>query len=171
MKLWQKDNTATSALIENFTVGNDKDFDILLAKYDVQGSIAHVKMLGEVGLMTREEANTAIRGLEEIAHDIEAGKFKIEDGVEDIHSQVELLLTQRVGEAGKKIHAGRSRNDQVAVDIKLYVKAEMLSIRSEVKELFDLLIAQSEKYKDYLLPGYTHLQIAMPSSFGLWFGA
>jgi argininosuccinate lyase (EC 4.3.2.1) len=102
MKLWQKDNTATSALIENFTVGNDKDFDILLAKYDVQGSIAHVKMLGEVGLMTREEANTAIRGLEEIAHDIEAGKFKIEDGVEDIHSQVELLLTQRVGEAGKK---------------------------------------------------------------------
>ena len=171
MKLWQKDNTATSALIESFTVGNDKDFDILLAKYDVQGSIAHVKMLGEVGLMTREESNTAIRGLEEIAHDIEAGKFKIEEGVEDIHSQVELLLTQRIGDAGKKIHSGRSRNDQVAVDIKLYVKAELLSIRSEVKELFDLLIAQSEKYKDRLLPGYTHLQIAMPSSFGLWFGA
>lgn len=171
MKLWQKDNTATSALIESFTVGNDKDFDILLAKYDVQGSIAHVKMLGEVGLMTREESNTAIRGLEEIAHDIEAGKFKIEEGIEDIHSQVELLLTQRIGEAGKKIHSGRSRNDQVAVDIKLYVKAELLSVRSEVKELFDLLIAQSEKYKDRLLPGYTHLQIAMPSSFGLWFGA
>jgi argininosuccinate lyase len=171
MKLWQKENTATSALIETFTVGNDKDFDILLAKYDVQGSIAHVKMLGEVGLMTREESNTAIRGLEEIAHDIEAGKFAIEEGVEDIHSQVELLLTQRIGEAGKKIHSGRSRNDQVAVDIKLYVKAELLSVRSEVKELFDLLIAQSEKYKDKLLPGYTHLQIAMPSSFGLWFGA
>jgi argininosuccinate lyase len=171
MKLWQKDNTATSALIETFTVGNDKEFDILLAKYDVQGSIAHVKMLGEVGLMTREESNTAIRGLEEIAHDIEAGKFAIEEGVEDIHSQVELLLTQRIGDAGKKIHSGRSRNDQVAVDIKLYVKAELLSIRSEVKELFDLLVAQSEKYKDRLLPGYTHLQIAMPSSFGLWFGA
>jgi argininosuccinate lyase len=171
MKLWQKDNTATSALIETFTVGNDKEFDILLAKYDVQGSIAHVKMLGEVGLMTREESNTAIRGLEEIAHDIEAGKFAIEEGVEDIHSQVELLLTQRIGEAGKKIHSGRSRNDQVALDIKLYVKAELLAIRSEVKELFDLLIAQSEKYKDRLLPGYTHLQIAMPSSFGLWFGA
>jgi argininosuccinate lyase len=171
MKLWQKDNTATSALIETFTVGNDKEFDILLAKYDVQGSIAHVKMLGEVGLMTREESNTAIRGLEEIAHDIEAGKFAIEEGVEDIHSQVELLLTQRIGEAGKKIHSGRSRNDQVAVDIKLYVKAELLAVRTEVKELFDLLIAQSEKYKDRLLPGYTHLQIAMPSSFGLWFGA
>jgi argininosuccinate lyase len=171
MKLWQKENTATSALIETFTVGNDKNFDILLAKYDVQGSIAHVKMLGEVGLMTREESNTAIRGLEEIAHDIEGGKFAIEEGVEDIHSQVELLLTQRIGEAGKKIHSGRSRNDQVAVDIKLYVKAELLSVRSEVKELFDLLIAQSEKYKDKLLPGYTHLQIAMPSSFGLWFGA
>lgn len=171
MKLWQKDNTATSALIETFTVGNDKEFDILLAKYDVQGSIAHVKMLGEVGLMTREESNTAIRGLEEIAHDIEAGKFAIEEGVEDIHSQVELLLTQRIGEAGKKIHSGRSRNDQVAVDIKLYVKAELLAVRTEVKELFDLLISQSEKYRDRLLPGYTHLQIAMPSSFGLWFGA
>lgn len=171
MKLWQKDNTSTSGLIEQFTVGRDKEFDILLAKYDVQGSIAHVKMLGEVGLMTREESNTAIRGLTEIAHDIEAGKFQIEEGVEDIHSQVELLLTQRIGEAGKKIHSGRSRNDQVAVDIKLYVKAELLSVRSEVKELFDLLISQSEKYKDRLLPGYTHLQIAMPSSFGLWFGA
>jgi argininosuccinate lyase len=171
MKLWQKDNTSTSALIEEFTVGRDKEFDILLAKYDVQGSIAHVKMLGEVGLMTREESNTAIRGLEEIAHDIQAGKFAIEEGVEDIHSQVELLLTQRIGEAGKKIHSGRSRNDQVAVDIKLYIKAELFSIRTEAKELFDLLIAQSEKFRDRLLPGYTHLQIAMPSSFGLWFGA
>jgi argininosuccinate lyase len=171
MKLWQKDNTSTSELIEQFTVGRDKEFDILLAKFDVQGSIAHVKMLGEVGLMTKDEALTAIRGLEEIAHDIEAGKFTIEEGVEDIHSQVELLLTQRIGEAGKKIHSGRSRNDQVAVDIKLYIKAELLSVRNEVKETFDLLIAQSEKFKDRLLPGYTHLQIAMPSSFGLWFGA
>jgi argininosuccinate lyase len=171
MKLWQKDNTATSALIETFTVGNDKDFDILLARYDVQGSIAHVKMLGEVGLMTKDESYTAIKGLEDITRDINEGKFKIEEGVEDVHSQVELLLTQRIGEAGKKIHSGRSRNDQVAVDIKLYVRAELLSVQSEVKQLFDLLIAQSEKYKTYLLPGYTHLQIAMPSSFGLWFGA
>jgi argininosuccinate lyase len=171
MKLWQKDNTATSALIETFTVGNDKDFDILLARYDVQGSIAHVKMLGEVGLMTKDESYTAIKGLEDITRDIDEGKFKIEEGVEDVHSQVELLLTQRIGEAGKKIHSGRSRNDQVAVDIKLYVRAELLSVRSEVKQLFDLLIAQSEKYKTHLLPGYTHLQIAMPSSFGLWFGA
>lgn len=171
MKLWQKDNTATSALIETFTVGNDKDFDILLARYDVQGSIAHVKMLGEVGLMTKDESYTAIKGLEDITRDIEEGKFKIEEGVEDVHSQVELLLTQRIGEAGKKIHSGRSRNDQVAVDIKLYVRAELLSVQSEVKQLFDLLIAQSEKYKTHLLPGYTHLQIAMPSSFGLWFGA
>lgn len=171
MKLWQKDNTATSALIETFTVGNDKDFDILLARYDVQGSIAHVKMLGEVGLMTKDESYTAIKGLEDITRDINEGKFKIEEGVEDVHSQVELLLTQRIGEAGKKIHSGRSRNDQVAVDIKLYVRAELLSVQSEVKQLFDLLIAQSEKYKTHLLPGYTHLQIAMPSSFGLWFGA
>src|SRR5688500_1194003 len=171
MKLWQKDNTATSALIETFTVGNDKDFDILLARYDVQASIAHVKMLGEVGLMTKDESYTAIKGLEDITRDINEGKFKIEEGVEDVHSQVELLLTQRIGEAGKKIHSGRSRNDQVAVDIKLYVRAELLSVQSEVKQLFDLLIAQSEKYKTYLLPGYTHLQIAMPSSFGLWFGA
>lgn len=171
MKLWQKDDTTTSELIEKFTVGNDKDFDILLARYDVQGSIAHVKMLGEVGLMTKDESYTAIKGLEEIARDIQEGQFTIEEGVEDVHSQVELLLTKRVGEAGKKIHSGRSRNDQVALDIKLYVKAELLAIRSEVKETFDLLIAQSEKYKDKLLPGYTHLQMAMPSSFGLWFGA
>ena len=171
MKLWQKDNTATSALIETFTVGNDKDFDILLARYDVQGSIAHVKMLGEVGLMTKDESYTAIKGLEDIIRDIDEGTFKIEEGVEDVHSQVELLLTQRIGDAGKKIHSGRSRNDQVAVDIKLYVRAELLSVQSEVKQLFDLLIAQSEKYKSHLLPGYTHLQMAMPSSFGLWFGA
>ena len=119
MKLWQKDNTATSALIETFTVGNDKDFDILLARYDVQGSIAHVKMLGEVGLMTKDESYTAIKGLEDITRDIDEGKFKIEDGVEDVHSQVELLLTQRIGEAGKKIHSGRSRNDQVAIHKRL----------------------------------------------------
>jgi argininosuccinate lyase len=171
MKLWSKESTSTSQLVEQFTVGRDKEFDILLAKYDVQGSMAHVRMLGEVGLMSKEEADLAIKGLEEIAADIEHGRFAIEEGIEDVHSQVEFILTQRIGEAGKKIHSGRSRNDQVAVDIKLYLRAEVLAVKDEVKQLFDLLIAQSEKFKNDLLPGYTHLQIAMPSSFGLWLGA
>src|ERR1051325_10529849 len=121
--------------------------------------------------MTKEEADIAIKGLEAIAKEIELGQFKIEEGIEDVHSQVEFILTQRVGDAGKKIHSGRSRNDQVAVDIKLYLRAEIQHVKNEVKGLFDLLITQSEKFKDKLLPGYTHLQIAMPSSFGLWFGA
>lgn len=171
MKLWKKDSTNTSELIEQFTVGRDKEFDILLAKYDVQGSLAHVRMLGVVGLMSEEETKAAVNGLEIILREIHDSKFTIDDDVEDIHSQVELLLTKRIGEAGKKIHSGRSRNDQVAVDIKLYLRAEILKIKEEAKELFDLLISQSEKYKERLLPGYTHLQIAMPSSFGLWFGA
>lgn len=171
MKLWQKENTAISAQIEKFTVGRDKEFDILLAKYDVEGSIAHVTMLGEVGLMSKEDAAKAVKGLQLIQQEIAEGKFSIEDGVEDVHSQIELLLTQRIGEAGKMIHSGRSRNDQVAVDIKLYLRAEVLAVKDEVKQLFDLLIAQSEKFKQHLLPGYTHLQIAMPSSFGLWLGA
>ena len=171
MKLWKKENTTTSELIEQFTVGRDKEFDILLAKYDVQGSIAHVRMLGEAGLMSEVETKSAVRELEFILREIHDSKFIIDEGVEDIHSQVELLLTQRIGDAGKKIHSGRSRNDQVAVDVKLYLRAELLKIKEEVKELFDLLISQSEKYKSQLLPGYTHLQIAMPSSFGLWFGA
>jgi len=171
MKLWQKENTSFSELIEKFTIGRDKEFDTILAKYDVQGSIAHVKMLGEVGLMTKEESAIAVKTLEEILYGIRNSNFKIEDNVEDVHSQVELLLTQRIGEIGKKIHSGRSRNDQVAVDIKLFLKDEILKIKDEVKTLFDLLLAQSEKYKNKLLPGYTHLQIAMPSSFGLWFGA
>ncbi len=171
MKLWSKESTNTSQLVEQFTVGRDKEFDILLAKYDVQGSMAHVRMLGEVGLMSKDEADVAIKGLEEIAADIEHGRFVIEEGIEDIHSQVEFILTQRIGDAGKKIHSGRSRNDQVAVDIKLYLRSEVLAVKEEVKQSFDLLIAQSEKFKDHLLPGYTHLQIAMPSSFGLWLGA
>jgi len=171
MKLWQKDNASTNELIEKFTVGRDKEFDLLLARYDVQGSIAHVKMLQQVGLMTPAEGALAVKSLEEILEEIDQQKFTIEEGIEDVHSQVEYLLTQRIGEAGKKIHSGRSRNDQVAVDLKLYLRAEILNIKVEVKRLFDLLIAQSEKYKDKLLPGYTHLQIAMPSSFGLWFGA
>src|SRR5215204_3432149 len=171
MKLWQKENTTVSQLIEKFTVGRDKEFDLLLAKYDVQGSIAHAKMLGEVGLMTKQESDKAVEALEQIAEEIENSKFKIENDVEDVHSQVELLLTQRIGDIGKKIHSGRSRNDQVAVDIKLYLREEILTIKEEAKSLFDLLIEQSEKHKEKLLPGYTHLQIAMPSSFGLWFGA
>lgn len=171
MKLWKKDSSNTSELVEQFTVGRDKEFDILLAKYDVEGSIAHVKMLGEIGLMSKQETKEAVVGLQEILHEILDSKFTIDEGVEDVHSQVEVLLTQRIGEAGKKIHSGRSRNDQVAVDIKLYVRAEILKIKEEVMELFNLLITQSDRYKDRLLPGYTHLQIAMPSSFGLWFGA
>ncbi len=171
MKLWQKNTTAVSQAIEKFTVGRDKEFDILLAKSDVQGSVAHVTMLGEVGLMAKEESALAVKELNIILSEIENGSFVIENGVEDIHSAVELLLTQRIGEIGKKIHSGRSRNDQVAVDIKLYLRAEIINVKEEVKELFHLLLVQSEKYKDHLLPGYTHLQIAMPSSFGLWFGA
>src|SRR4051812_25663112 len=145
MKLWQKENTAVAALIEQFTVGRDKEFDILLAKYDVEGSVAHVTMLGEVGLMTKEEAEKAVTALGQIAKEIEKSEFRIEEGVEDVHSQVEFLLTKRIGDIGKKIHSGRSRNDQVAVDIKLYLRAEVRAIRNEVKELFDLLIGQSEK--------------------------
>ncbi|WP_407524387.1 argininosuccinate lyase [Lacibacter sp. MH-610] len=171
MKLWQKENTSTSQLVEQFTVGRDKEFDLLLAKYDVQGSIAHVTMLGEVGLMTKEEADQAIKGLNEILKTIEQGSFIIEEGIEDVHSQIEKLLTEKIGDAGKKIHSGRSRNDQVAVDIKLYLRAEINNIKEEVKNLFDLLISKSEEHKDKLLPGYTHLQIAMPSSAGLWLGA
>ncbi|ANE50289.1 argininosuccinate lyase [Flavisolibacter tropicus] len=171
MKLWQKENTSVSKLIESFTVGRDKEFDQLLAQYDVQGSIAHVTMLGEVGLMTQDEAATAVLALKAIAEEIHQGTFSIQPDVEDVHSQVELLLTERIGDIGKKIHSGRSRNDQVAVDIKLYLRQEILNVKDAVQELFNLLITQSEKYKDHLLPGYTHLQIAMPSSFGLWFGA
>jgi argininosuccinate lyase len=171
MKLWSKEKTNTSELIERFTVGRDKEFDILLAEHDALGSIAHVKMLGEVGLMKKEDADIAVRGLEDILATIRSGGFVIEDGVEDVHSQIEFLLTKNIGEAGKQIHSGRSRNDQVAVAIKLYLRAELLKIREATTSLFNLLIDQSEKLKDKLLPGYTHLQIAMPSSFGLWFGA
>lgn len=171
MKLWNKENSSTSALVEQFTVGRDKEFDLLLAKYDVQGSIAHVTMLGEVGLMSKEEAEIAVNGLKEIAATIELGSFIIEEGIEDVHSQVEYLLTQKIGDVGKKIHSGRSRNDQVAVDIKLYLRAEINHIKDEVKNLFDLLIKTGDQQKNTLLPGYTHLQIAMPSSVGLWLGA
>jgi argininosuccinate lyase len=171
MKLWEKANSSVNDLIEKFTVGRDKEFDELLAVYDIQGSIAHVKMLGEVGLMSKDESSAAVKELEKILGEVKSNGFKIEAGIEDVHSQIEFLLTKRIGEAGKKIHSGRSRNDQVAVDIKLYLRAEIEIIRNEVKEFFDLLISQSNKFKEHLFPGYTHLQIAMPSSFGLWFGA
>jgi len=171
MKLWDKKDSDINAQIEKFTVGRDPEFDMVLAKYDVQGSMAHVKMLESVQMLTNQEAKSIQRELENIESDINQGSFKIESGVEDIHSQIELNLTRKLGEAGKKIHSGRSRNDQVAVDIKLFLRTEIKILKSEVKNLFDLLISLSDQYKDDLLPGYTHLQIAMPSSFGLWFGA
>jgi argininosuccinate lyase len=171
MKLWNKNNTHTSALVEQFTVGRDREFDLLLAKHDVVGSIAHVTMLGETGLMSEDEATMAVNELKEILAEISNNNFTIEEGIEDVHSQVEFMLTKRIGEAGKKIHSGRSRNDQVAVDVKLFLRTSILEIKADVNDLFDLLINQSEKYKSVLLPGYTHLQIAMPSSFGLWLGA
>ena len=171
MKLWQKENTSVSALVENFTVGRDKEFDLLLARHDVEGSIAHVTMLGEVGLLTLAEADAAVAALKDILKDIEEGRFTIDEGVEDVHSQVEYLLTERIGETGKKIHSGRSRNDQVAVDIKLFLREQILFLKEEVKLLFELLQTKSEQFKTKLIPGYTHLQIAMPSSAGMWLGA
>ncbi len=170
-KLWSKAGTTTSALIEAFTVGRDKEFDVLLAEYDVLGSLAHTEMLASVGLLSKEDLGVIHKELNNILAEIRAGSFTIDKDIEDVHSQVEWLLTSRIGEAGKKIHSGRSRNDQVAVDIKLYLRAQVLALKDEVAQLFHLLIKLSEQYKDKLLPGYTHLQIAMPSSFGLWFGA
>ncbi|WP_266205478.1 argininosuccinate lyase [Pontibacter kalidii] len=170
MKLWQK-NTAVAAEIEKFTVGRDAELDMELARFDVLGSLAHTQMLQRIGLLTAEELQVLQAELKNIYKSIEAGEFAIETGVEDIHSQVELELTRRVGEAGKKIHSGRSRNDQVLVDLKLYFRHQLQEVVQEVQALFEVLQAQSEKYKHVLLPGYTHLQVAMPSSFGLWFGA
>ena len=170
-KLWSKESTSTSALIERFTVGRDKEFDVLLAEFDVLGSLAHTEMLKAVGLLSKEDLGLIQAGLKQILGEIREGSFVIDKEVEDVHSQVEGLLTQRIGDAGKKIHSGRSRNDQIAVDIKLFLRAQLLAIKEEAVQLFDQLIGLSEKFKDKLLPGYTHLQIAMPSSFGLWFGA
>ena len=171
MKLWQKNNTSTTTLVEEFTVGRDKEFDLVLAKYDITGSIAHVTMLGEVGIMSKEESKLAVEGLNIILKNAENGIFVIEEGIEDVHSQVEKLLTEMIGDAGKKIHSGRSRNDQVATDIKLYLKAELIEIKELVVVLFNTLIEKSEANKHKLLPGYTHLQAAMPSSAGLWLSA
>lgn len=168
--LWSKGVQATR-LVEEFTVGNDRVLDMRLAKFDVLGSKAHIKMLSEIGLLEKDEQKRLQEGLDTIMEEIKSGDFKLNDDVEDIHSQVEFLLTNRLGEIGKKIHSGRSRNDQVLVDIKLFLKEEIEIFRDEIIELFNVLQNLSEKYKNVLLPGYTHAQIAMPSSFGMWFGA
>lgn len=169
-KLWQK-NVELNKEIEKFTVGKDRELDVFLAPYDVLGSMAHITMLESINLLTSSELEVLLKELKNIYRLAESGKFVIEDGVEDVHSQVELMLTRKLGDAGKKIHSGRSRNDQVLVDLKLFSRAGIHSIAQESKKLFDELQKQSEKYKNVLMPGYTHTQIAMPSSFGLWFGA
>jgi len=169
-KLWEK-STQVNARIEAFTVGRDREMDVFLAKYDVLGSMAHIRMLESVGLLQADELKSLLDELKNIYKLSESGTFVIEAGVEDVHSQVELMLTRKLGDMGKKIHSGRSRNDQVLLDLKLFARAEIQKTVSTVSDLFEVLISQSNRYKDVLLPGYTHLQVAMPSSFGLWFGA
>lgn len=169
-KLWEK-NFAPTAEIERFTVGRDRELDAYLAESDVLGSMAHITMLESIGLLTADELKVLLAELRNILKEIRAGEFTIEEGVEDVHSEVELLLTRRLGDVGKKIHSGRSRNDQVLVDLKLWTRRQLREVVDLVKVLFDELQTQSEKHKNVLMPGYTHLQVAMPSSFGLWFGA
>ncbi|TAD91711.1 MAG: argininosuccinate lyase [Bacteroidetes bacterium] len=171
MKLWQKDNTETSNLVDAFTVGRDKEFDVLLAPFDVQGNKAQAAMLAKIGVLTLDEHSALQAELDNILIEVTNPAFSLPHDVEDIHSYIELLLTQRVGEAGKKIHTGRSRNDQVAVDVKLFLRAEILALKDDVKRTFDLLLAKAEENKHKLIPGYTHLQLAMPSSAGLWLSA
>ena len=169
-KLWEK-NVQVDQEVDTFTVGKDREMDLYLAKYDVLGSMAHITMLESIGLLTREELTVLLAELKNIYAVADSGRFVIEEGVEDVHSQVELRLTRRLGDTGKKIHSGRSRNDQVLLDLKLFTRAQIQEIVELVSGLFEVLISQSNRYKEVLLPGYTHLQIAMPSSFGLWFGA
>ena len=169
-KLWEK-NIAVNEVIERFTVGHDRELDLYLAKYDVLGSMAHITMLEHIGLLRRDELDALLAELRAIYAEAEAGRFVIEEGVEDVHSQVELMLTRRLGDTGKKIHSGRSRNDQVLVDLKLFTRDKIREVADHVMALFRALQAQSERYRNVLMPGYTHLQVAMPSSFGLWFGA
>ena len=169
-KLWEK-NVQVDQEVDTFTVGKDREMDLYLAKYDVLGSMAHITMLESIGLLTKEELAVLLAELKNIYAVADSGRFVIEEGVEDVHSQVELMLTRRLGDTGKKIHSGRSRNDQVLLDLKLFTRAQIQEIVELVSGLFEVLISQSNRYKDVLLPGYTHLQIAMPSSFGLWFGA
>lgn len=169
-KLWEK-NVQVDQEVDTFTVGKDREMDLYLAKYDVLGSMAHITMLESIGLLTKEELTVLLAELKNIYAVADSGQFVIEEGVEDVHSQVELMLTRRLGDTGKKIHSGRSRNDQVLLDLKLFTRAQIQEVVELVSGLFEVLISQSNRYKDVLLPGYTHLQIAMPSSFGLWFGA
>ncbi len=170
MKLWEK-NYGINEEIERFTVGRDRELDLYLARYDVLGSMAHITMLQSIGLLEADELKDLLAELKNIYAVCERGEFVIEEGIEDVHSQVELMLTRKLGDMGKKIHSGRSRNDQVLVDLKLFTRHEIKVVADGVKALFDELIQKSEQYKDVLMPGYTHLQVAMPSSFGLWFGA
>lgn len=170
MKLWEK-NFEINKEIERFTVGRDREMDLYLAEHDVMGSMAHITMLESIGLLTAEELQQLLAELRHIHAEIKAGKFVIEEGIEDVHSQVELMLTRRLGDMGKKIHSGRSRNDQVLVDLKLFTRRQLQLVAQDVRQLFETLISQSERYKHVLMPGYTHLQVAMPSSFGLWLGA
>ncbi len=170
MKLWQK-NTESLKEVETFTVGKDRELDMFLAPFDVLGSLAHIKMLNKVDLLTKEELDELEKALKDIYGNIMGGTFSLEEGVEDIHSQVEFILTKQLGDSGKKIHSARSRNDQVILDLKLFLRNEIEELVHQVNAFFELLLNQSDKYKDHLLPGYTHLQLAMPSSFGLWFGA
>lgn len=170
MKLWQK-NTLVNKDIEEYTVGHDREMDLYLAKHDVMGSMAHITMLESIGLLAKEELSILLKELKSIYNTIEEGHFTIENDVEDVHSQIELMLTRKLGDVGKKIHSGRSRNDQVLVDLKLFTREQIKIVVESVSGLIDILLQQSEKYKNVLIPGYTHLQIAMPSSFGLWFGA
>ena len=170
MKLWDK-GFEPDKMIEEFTVGNDRQLDLRLARYDVEGSMAHIRMLESIGLLQADELEKLLAALADIREAIDRGEFTIEEGVEDVHSQVEFMLTARLGDLGKKIHSGRSRNDQVLVDLKLFMRDELKKIAEASGHLFDRLQHLSEQYKDVLMPGYTHLQVAMPSSFGLWFGA
>ncbi len=170
MKLWEK-SVQVDKDIERYTIGRDREMDLYLAPYDVLGSMAHITMLESIGLLTRDELDILLREMKLIYRDALEGRFVIEEGIEDVHSQVELILTRRLGDIGKKIHSGRSRNDQVLIDLKLYMRHEIEAIVKAVRELFDMLQTQSERYCNVLMPGYTHLQVAMPSSFGLWFGA
>lgn len=169
-KLWEK-NVTVDTDVEAYTVGLDREMDLYLAPYDALGSMAHIRMLQSIGLLTEDELATLTDALRDIFNDITKGDFRIEDGVEDVHSQIELLLTRRLGDMGKKIHSGRSRNDQVLVDLKLFIRSRIEDVVEAVSKLFDVLLTQSERYKDVIIPGYTHLQVAMPSSMGLWFGA
>ncbi len=170
MKLWEK-SVQVDKDIERYTIGRDREMDLYLAPFDVLGSMAHIIMLESIGLLTKEELDVLLREMKSIYKDACEGNFEIEEGIEDVHSEVELILTRRLGDIGKKIHSGRSRNDQVLIDLKLYMRHEIKAIVGETRQLFDMLQKQSERYKDVLMPGYTHLQVAMPSSFGLWFGA